>query len=179
MLIDKIREAQSGSQQHMLEIIEKFRPLLRRYARLLNYEDAINDVTVEFIALLTQMNISIFANKGDGAVVCYINQAVIHSYVMLSKRHSALYANEILIDDLSDERRYHIEGQTAQSDADLFDFLALFPEGALTCGEQNVLVQKYYFGYSSAEIAKRLGTSRQSVNQTKARALKKLRKKII
>jgi len=44
--------------------------------------------------------------------------------------------------------------------------------------ERNILTDLYYWGYSSAEIARKQGTSRQNVNQIKHRALKKMRKSI-
>ncbi|MEW9124228.1 MAG: sigma factor-like helix-turn-helix DNA-binding protein [Thermotaleaceae bacterium] len=37
----------------------------------------------------------------------------------------------------------------------------------------------YFLGYSSADIAQSSGTSRQAVNQTKRRALEKLRKAFV
>jgi RNA polymerase sigma factor (sigma-70 family) len=41
-----------------------------------------------------------------------------------------------------------------------------------------ILVKKYYMGYSDTEIAHHLDISRQAVNRSKSRALKKIRELI-
>lgn len=173
MLAEMIREAQNGNEQCMLEMIDKFKRLLSRYARLLRYEDAINDMTLELILLLKQMNIFIFIGKGDGAVVNYIGQAVSHIYIKLSKRH-AHRSMEVLLEDLSEEQRYCVKGAMAVPDSELLDFMARLPDGVLTAAERDILIQEFYWGLSSAEIAHMRSVSSQSVNQTKNTALKKL-----
>lgn len=43
MLCDLICNAQKGDKEAVLELIQKFSPLFRKYARKLNYEDAYED----------------------------------------------------------------------------------------------------------------------------------------
>ena len=175
MLVEIIMGAQNGNEQCMLEMIRRFKRLLSRYARLLGYEDAINDLTLEFIILLKQMDLSIFVNKGDGAVVNYIRQAIKHIYIKLSKRHALSQSREIQMEDLSEKQRYCIECIITEPDSELLNFMSLLPNDILTSVEQDILIQEFYWNLSSAEIAKMRSVSRQSINQAKNRALKKLR----
>lgn len=174
MLAEKIAQAQAGNEQSMLEMIDRFKHLLGRYARLLRYEDAQNEMTLEFILLMKRIDTSIFKGKGDGAVVNYIVQAVKHIYIRLSKQYDILRTKELLMDDLSDEQRYYLEGCMVSPDDELLDFMTLLSAAALTSTERNVLIMEFYYGLSSADIAKGQAKSRQSVNQVKKKALKKL-----
>jgi len=84
MLVETICKAQKGDEKSVLEMIAQFECLLTRYAHLLKYEDALNDLTLDFIVLLKQVNTSIFAGKSDGVVVNYIAQTIKHSYMLYS-----------------------------------------------------------------------------------------------
>ncbi len=52
MLAETICKAQKGDEKSTLELLTLFNRLMTRYAYLLEYEDAINDLTLDFIALL-------------------------------------------------------------------------------------------------------------------------------
>lgn len=60
MLVETICKAQKRDEKSVLEMIAQFECLLTRYAHLLKYEDALNDLTLDFIVLLKQVNTSIF-----------------------------------------------------------------------------------------------------------------------
>ena len=55
-----VKEAQTGNKKYMLEIIEKFDPLLKKYGRKLTYDDAYADIMLCLIE--TIKNIPIFNN---------------------------------------------------------------------------------------------------------------------
>lgn len=57
MLNSTIRNAQENDEEDMLLLIEKFRPLMVKYARKLNYEDAYDDVMLYFIKLVKSINL--------------------------------------------------------------------------------------------------------------------------
>ena len=63
MLAETICKAQKGDEKSTLELLTLFNRLMTRYAYLLEYEDAINDLTLDFIALLKQINTTIFLYK--------------------------------------------------------------------------------------------------------------------
>lgn len=56
MLAETICKAQKGDEKSTLELLTLFNRLMTRYAYLLEYEDAINDLTLDFIALLKQIS---------------------------------------------------------------------------------------------------------------------------
>ena len=53
MLLEELKRAQSGDDQAMLNLISKFLPLIKKYARKLGYEDAANDLIVDFIEFVS------------------------------------------------------------------------------------------------------------------------------
>lgn len=65
------------------------------------------------------------------------------------------------------------EGQTRIDGIKLIDTL---PKGLLTQKEENIISYIYEMDYPSAHIARLWGCTRQSVNQTKHSAIKKIKK---
>ena len=69
MIIDKIKCAQAGNQEAMLDLINKFMPLLKKYCYKLGYEDSLEDLQLEFITLIFTFKTDNLRDKSDGAVV--------------------------------------------------------------------------------------------------------------
>lgn len=178
MIVETIRKAQKGDEKSVLEMIAQFECLLTRYAHLLKYEDALNDLTLDFIVLLKQVNTSIFAGKSDGVVVNYIAQTIKHSYIRRSKQRAKVNSMETLFEDLSEGQRYHVENTNTCTNDELLGITELLSGKNLTDSERNVLIGEFCFGMSSAEIARAKSVSRQSINQIKRRAIIKLRKEL-
>lgn len=64
MLIDSIIHAQQGCDSDMMFLVSKFSGILKKYARKLNYEDAEQDLTADFIELMVNTTVShILHNK--------------------------------------------------------------------------------------------------------------------
>ncbi len=57
MLIDWIRSAQRDDENAMLYLITRFEKLFRKYARKLQYEDAENDLILDFIELIKTLDV--------------------------------------------------------------------------------------------------------------------------
>ena len=167
MLVETICKAQKGDEKSVLEMIAQFECLLTRYAHLLKYEDALNDLTLDFIVLLKQVNTSIFAGKSDGVVVNYIAQTIKHSYIRRSKQRAKVNSRETFFENTN----------TCTND-ELLGITELLSGKNLTDSERNVLIGEFCFGMSSAEIARAKSVSRQSINQIKRRAIIKLRKEL-
>ncbi len=66
MTIELISKSQSGDEDATLILIEKFKPLLKKYAYKLSYEDAYNDLLVDFIELIHNIQIYYIYNKDEG-----------------------------------------------------------------------------------------------------------------
>ena len=103
MLHNIIRSAQNGNQDAMLLLIEKFSPLLQKYARKLNNEDAESELTLAFIELITAFNLEKMQCSSDGAVVNYISHSIHHSYIKLLKRAIAYKVETVSVDELTDK----------------------------------------------------------------------------
>ena len=157
----------------VLELLRRYDRLLKKYSHILNYEDAYNDLVLFFIELI----------QGNGIKnVCYKDEKIIVNYIVTSIRNHSLKLIKrrklriTPMSSLSDEQCYAIESKMSYiHDEPLSHY---WSSGLLTEAEEKVLRLYFEFGYSISDIAEMTKTSRQSVNQTKIRALNKLRNKI-
>ena len=174
MIINDIIKYQNGDGDSTLKLIEKFNPLLKKYAYKLCYEDAYNDLLIDFIELLHNIQIDRIYNKSEGGMVSYICTSVHSSYVKRLREIKQLQ-NFLLYSDLSDSELYYIEVLSSTCDTyPNLDFDSL--QKLLTNSEITVIKMIYYIGYTVAETAAFCGVSRQAVNQMRSRALKKLKR---
>jgi RNA polymerase sigma factor (sigma-70 family) len=173
MTIDIIVKSQGGDGDATLMLIEKFNPLLKKYAYKLSYDDAYNDLLIDFIELLHNMQIENIHNKSEGSVVSYICTSVHSSYVKRLIEVKRL-RNLLLYSDLNDSELYYVESISSTNDV-YQDYGLSFIQKILTKQELAVINMIYFSGYTVMEIANFYGTSRQAVNQMKNRALKKMR----
>ena len=167
-LLDRAREHDEAA---MVELIERFYPLFKKYALKLEYEDAYEDLILWFIELIKSDRLTTLQEE---VIVSYIHVSVNNYYkkkigkVIESKR-------EIVLSNLSEEHIYYLEARTAkEDDKDLFWELNVTE--VLNESEHQILHLVFNHGYSTAEIARMSGKSRQAVNQQKQRALEKIRK---
>lgn len=171
MLLNLIRAAQDGDQNDMLLLIQKFSPILKKYGKMLKYEDAINDLTLYFIELIHQFDAEKMSSTCDGAIIKYIAKCIYHFYLKLRKK---AYSdnNIVLFDDLSEAQKWGLPQLSIYDDV---PFEWIVPANSLTEKERMVIYLIYDQGYSATEIAKILGVSRQNINQIKKRAELKIR----
>ena len=179
MLIGKISDAQQGNQSDMLFLIEKFTPLLRRYARKMHTEDAFSDLVLAFIELIQRFKIDAMKSTSDGEIVKYIAVSVRNEYYF-RVRKGLITTEEFVSWDDYIEANLHQAGITNPIDEmeqeTFMDFLSQFP--ALSEKEKLVLTAVYKHGYSSTELSKVLQTSKQNINQIKLRAQKKIKERL-
>lgn len=109
MLVNRILEAQAGSHEAILHLIKQFNPLLKKYARKLCYDDAYNDLLVEFLSLMKQLNIDKLHNHSDGGIVLYVSKSVYSIYVHQSKAIYKYIQKVRPISTLSEEEQYYVE----------------------------------------------------------------------
>ena len=162
-------------EQAYLELLHKFEKALKKYSRLLNYEDSFFDMQLFFFELMMSMKQKTISYTNDGAAVNYIISSIKHHYIYLAKKLSE--AKEIRFSDLSEEQLFFVE-QIASTE-DKTDISAYFPTvGKLTKRETIIVYKLLIEGYSVKELAQECKISRQAVNQAKLRALKKIKKSI-
>ncbi len=155
-----------------LEILRLFDNLLKKYARLLKYEDAYEDLQLFLLELLYAMKEKEIGSKNDGYIVKYIVVSVKNKYIAMSKSLKELKTTSFA--DISDEQMIYIEQLVAKEDKN--DISIYYPSnGKLSAREELILKLFFTREYSIEEISNYLGISRQAVNQAKNRALNKIR----
>jgi len=170
MIIDDIRNGQKGNQQAVLDLVSKFSPAIKKYARKLETEDAYYDLQVEFLNLILHLNCDKLREMGDGAMVQYLSKSIYHAYIKLLRQLIDNKMPSISTDDLTDSMLYQNYCITS-----LKDFTLDIPPTLLSPLEADAFFQISIWGYSAADIARKKGVSRQSINQAKQRAILKLR----
>ncbi len=171
MIIDDIRKGQNGNQQVVVDLINKFSPVLKKYARKLETEDAYFDLQAEFLDLILHLNCDQIRETGDGAMVQYLSRSIYHAYIKLLRQLIDNKMPCISTDNLTDGILYQnhcIKG--------LNDFSLDIPSTLLSALEADAFFQICIAGYSAAELARLKGVSRQSINQAKQKAILKLRR---
>lgn len=108
MLESLIIKAQGSDNEAMLELINKFSPLLKKYARRLNYEDAQNDLTLYFIQLIHGMNLEKMLCKENGSIINYIS-ICIKNYHNKKIAEIVNLKKEIVHTSLSEEQLYYVD----------------------------------------------------------------------
>lgn len=174
MLFDLVSRAQRNEEGAILELLSRFQPLMRKYARKLDYEDSYEDIILYFIQMIKKMNLNKLTSPNDEVIVSYINVCIKNFY---NKRVSRMIEakKEIVLSALTEEQLYYAEVQTAKTDEENI-FVEFAMKGLLNENEARVIHLVYVEGYSIAEIARVWKRTRQSVNQLKQRALNKVRK---
>ncbi len=158
-----------------LELIEMFDKLLRKYARLLSYEDSYEEMRLFFIELIFQLKNKKICTDNDGYIVSYISKAVRNQYIALSKGHRM--KREISFSDISEAQLIYVEQQTSTEDR--YDISDYFPQKNPLSNRETIILKAIFMKECSVEkIAQELGISRQAVNQAKNRALEKIRNSI-
>lgn len=173
MLSSLIQNAQENNEEDMLFLIDKFRPLMVKYAKKLDYEDAYNDIVLYFIKLIKSINLKSLTDKSDKVIVSYINRSVTNFY---NKKIPKMIANpkEIMMSELTEEQKYYIEVAMAQKDTtDIVSEYGL--EHILTESERRLIYQVYVEGCSIADLARCQNRTRQAVNQQRIRAVNKIK----
>ena len=173
MLSDQIRSAQAGNCSDMLALIERLTPIIRKYGRKLDPEDGLSEMTLCFIELVHQLQIERLKCPSDGAVVNYILRCLYHFYIKL--KNNQYNSRAFYLEDLPEKQKSTLEMQAAQEET---PFEWTLPQNTLTDKEKMIITLIYEGGYSSAEIAKHLGVTRQNVNQIKKRAESKIKESL-
>lgn len=113
-------------------------------------------------------------NRSDeAAVISYIVKSIHNSYIkrLIQIKH---YQAITLYSELSEDELFYIESTCSTTDKySEYDYSSI--KKILTESETSIIALIYIMDYTATEIAHIYGTSRQSVNQTKLRALRKLR----
>lgn len=166
-ICELIVAAKSGDQTCLLEIINMFKPLIKKYAYKMNYEDAESDLIVGIIQLI--QNMPLLTN--DGQAVNYINQSIYTLYIKYIKQQIIKRENECPYDTEMLSNLNTLYEDFSEPNIDLHNALKSLP-----FLQQQIVILKFFYMMSDKEIISRLGISRQSVYKNKIKALEKLKK---
>lgn len=166
-----IQSKEQGYKNAILKLIKQFQPLIKKYSYLLYYEDSQSELTLTFIETLYKIPIDNPNFKQDQYIISYISKSIRNNYIYLLQKRNQLYYYEcpINLEIMGDLYQENVEDKLF-----INDLLLL-----LTEREKEIINLKYFKEYSDIEISKKIGISRQAVNKTKNRALKKMRKKCL
>lgn len=173
MLYEWIVLAQEGSPETMMELIEKFQPLLRKYTYALrSCPDAYEELRCGLIELVKRNDWKRLDNQSDAVYVKYIEKSIYRLYISLSQR-AAQNRCFTLIDNWQSET---LLNQSALSVEDHYDAILYRDISSVLTPKELVIIKGIFWDeFSGAEIAEKLGTSRQNINRMKKRALAKLK----
>ena len=169
-----IQDIQNGDREQALALLEKFSPLLKKYAFFLQSEDALQDFQCFLLMFAKNLQLNELTISTDGAIISYINKAIYHHYIALSKaKHHQLPTVSIESQTEYDPLQF----DTAFSESDTYNNLLLLDlKRALSTEEYHVIYDHYFRQYSIQEIATRDNKSRQAINKCKKTAIIKLRR---
>ena len=82
----QILDYQGGDANAALELVEKFKPLIKRYAFFLHREDSFEDLQRFLLSMLKTWDTSRLSSTDDATVTRYIANSVKNEYIALSKQ---------------------------------------------------------------------------------------------
>lgn len=168
-LYELLKEAQEGQERSTLALLERFEPLMKKYAKMLGYEDAMQDLTLAFLNVIINMTLK-EKYCSDGQIINYFSKAIYHEYIRLAK---AFYRHE---SEIAFDENIKTEVEEKIVETDFHDGMDVL--NVLTERQKQVVYLLYFCDFSAKEIAAILGVSRQAINKTKNNALEILRKYI-
>lgn len=151
-LFDLFLNAYNGNSFAQLQIVQRFQPLLKKYAALLKYEDAYSDLQLYLLEL-----------------VKYIESSIRHQYISLNSRKNAVDNSVIASIDEIDFDQMSLSSNDEYPELLISDLHSVLQPSELT-----LLSQFVFKGMSIADIAEKSGVSRQAINRKKLSILKKL-----
>lgn len=160
----------------LVELIERFAPLLNKYAKKLKSEDAYADLQLKFIEVVLRFDPSKMRSSDDPYILSYLSRAIHNHYIYLSKQERlddsafpiSAFGDENGVDMLDKLYPPHVEKYSCEE----FDFLYK----NLTVYEADIIVAIYYYRYTVHDLARHYGVSSSAISQAKSNAIKKLKK---
>lgn len=164
-ICEELIKYRTGNNTSLEKIINTFNPLISKYSRLLDGEDTKQDLALYLIKVINKISIEKNNFLEDKAIFVYIAKSIRNEYIKLSQKADKKRVNETEL-NLDVEIGY----EDFESEMELLDLF-----NVLTEKEAYVMKLIYVHYLSISEVADFMEVSRQSINQTKNRALKKLR----
>lgn len=162
----------------LVKLIERFGPLLNKYAKKLSTEDAYADLQLKFIEMILQFNPNTMRSSDDPYILSYLSRSMHNHYILLSKQKQS---NNLVfpISSMGKADEYNVDffdklcmPTTDNHMCDEFDFLYK----NLTAYEANIVIMVYFYRFTIREVAMHFEVSSSAISQAKSNAIKKLKK---
>ncbi len=164
-IIKIVKEIQSNDMSRFGELYDAFSVLIRHFENKADFEDASSELSLFLLELIYSLDTDKFIPDSSEALKRYIAVSLRNRYIALSKRKAARRCEIACLEE-------NIASTVLNQD----ERLALREGLRLLSGQQRkAVVLRHIYGFSDAEIADRLGISRQAVNRLGSRGLKTLR----
>lgn len=169
-LYNLIKSSQTNDKDALMEMIKRYKPLICKLSRKLQYEEAETDVTIMFIELIKHLDLRKFNAQDEGRLVSYIAICMNSKNIDLFRKH---IRNKIEVLEIDTD----VLGEKGIDDNIISKlcFKELLNIPSLTEIQKNILIEKFMFDKSDMEIAKEFKISRQSVNRTVNRGLQNIK----
>lgn len=170
MLYKYILQARKKDTDAMLYLIQKFYPLLLKYSSMIHEEDSLSEIILFFLELLHHIPSQLLQPQLEGKLVNYIVVSI-RNYPIHKRKERALLHRTFSTGFQNWYPKYSEPCSYDNHDQLLFDII----KEPLSNTEYEVIVAIYFYQYSVSQVALFRHISRQAVNQTRIRALKKLK----
>ncbi|NKF05384.1 sigma-70 family RNA polymerase sigma factor [Clostridium gasigenes] len=164
-IYEYIKKYKDGNDKALEEIIKIFNAIINKYSRILEGEDTKQDLSLYLIKIINNITIENKDFYKDKIIFAYIAKSIRNEYIKLSQKYDKRKINEtelILDTEIVDDE--------FGSEIEMLDIFKI-----LTKKEAYIMRLIYVNYLSISEVADFMKVTRQSINQTKNRALKKLR----
>lgn len=160
-----IEEFKKQNMENFSLLYGEFKKLIAYYSSKVQVDDVVEDLTLFFIELLTEIELDRFNSDFGFTLRNYIAVCIRNKYIALSKFQ--IKQKELRADFFEESMGYSLEFDKKIS---IFSALKILPER-----QRLVLIYKYVYLYTDTEIAQIFNITRQAVNRIKKRALLNLR----
>lgn len=168
ILYEQVIKSKSNDNEALMEIISRFRPLIRKFSRQLKYDYAETDLIIYLIEIVRNIDLDKLNPKNDQIIVSLIYKSLNNRKIDLFRKYVLNNKEEYELDPNLTQDKVYEENETKIIFRNALNSLSYI--------QRYIIVEKYFKGYSEAKIADRLNISRQAVNRAKNRALIRLRK---
>ena len=149
-----IKNSQQGDNKSLILLIEKFEPLLNKYAKKSSSPDDMKSIlTLHLIESIKKMKCI-----NESSSICFITTIMKNKYIYEIKKEQHQNITELSYNYLNE-----FDSIDTYSDKHLLIFENMIKN--LSHKKRKIIILKFVYGYSDQEIALKLHISRQAVNK--------------
>ncbi|MEG6511625.1 sigma-70 family RNA polymerase sigma factor [Desulforamulus ruminis] len=148
--------------------INRFQPIIKKYSRKLNYEEAESDLIIFLLQLLKKVP----KFDSEKFLNSYIAKSIKNEYIRLNKKQQLINQKEILM-EINNFKHLTTSNVDIDLNIDIKNALKI-----LSKRQRSVIHYKIFLGYSDSKTADILNVSRQAIFKTQKKALELLKKQL-